>query len=238
MSAVVAELVPRRRTVDDLLADARSGLDRLTPSRPPRRSATGRCSSTSGRTRSGSSRARSRARWWSSATSSSGGSTRPATRGCPRRRTTCSLVVLCSEGYTSSLAAAALQELGVHGATDLAGGFVAWQRAGLPVAAGGTPAGSRSGSRPVRLAVDAARAEVRVHGRPVPLSAHQLRLLVALQRAAGAVVPRAVAAAEAGLDPASPRAVDVLVCRLRRRLGPEAGRLVTVRGLGFRLLAG
>jgi rhodanese-related sulfurtransferase len=43
------------------------------------------------------------------------------------------VIVFCSEGYTSSLAAAALQELGVHGATDLDGGFCAWQRAGLPV---------------------------------------------------------------------------------------------------------
>jgi len=41
--------------------------------------------------------------------------------------------VMCVEGYTSSLAAASLQDLGVAGATDLAGGFRAWQRAGLPV---------------------------------------------------------------------------------------------------------
>jgi rhodanese-related sulfurtransferase len=32
-------------------------------------------------------------------------------------------VVLCSEGYTSSLAAAALQDLGLHRATDVAGGY-------------------------------------------------------------------------------------------------------------------
>ena len=43
------------------------------------------------------------------------------------------VVVLCQEGYTSSLAAAALQQLGLHRATDLAGGFAAWQAAGLPV---------------------------------------------------------------------------------------------------------
>ena len=42
------------------------------------------------------------------------------------------VVVLCSEGYTSSLAAAALQDLGVHGATDVVGGFHAWVAAGLP----------------------------------------------------------------------------------------------------------
>jgi rhodanese-related sulfurtransferase len=42
------------------------------------------------------------------------------------------VVVFCSEGYTSSLAAAALQDLGLHRATDLAGGFQAWKAAGLP----------------------------------------------------------------------------------------------------------
>jgi rhodanese-related sulfurtransferase len=42
-------------------------------------------------------------------------------------------VILCSEGYTSSLAAAVLQDLGLHRATDLIGGYKAWARAGLPV---------------------------------------------------------------------------------------------------------
>lgn len=44
------------------------------------------------------------------------------------------VVVVCSEGYSSSLAAAALQELGLRNATDLEGGFQAWKAAGLPVA--------------------------------------------------------------------------------------------------------
>ena len=43
------------------------------------------------------------------------------------------VVILCSEGYTSSLAAASLQDLGLHRATDLVGGFHAWKAAGLPV---------------------------------------------------------------------------------------------------------
>jgi rhodanese-related sulfurtransferase len=43
------------------------------------------------------------------------------------------LIVMCNEGYQSSLAAAALQELGHADATDLAGGFQAWRDAGLPV---------------------------------------------------------------------------------------------------------
>jgi rhodanese-related sulfurtransferase len=43
------------------------------------------------------------------------------------------VIVTCQEGYTSSLAAAALQDLGLQRATDLDGGFKAWQEAGLPV---------------------------------------------------------------------------------------------------------
>jgi rhodanese-related sulfurtransferase len=42
------------------------------------------------------------------------------------------VIVVCSEGYASSLAAASLQDLGLHRATDLAGGFHAWRAAGLP----------------------------------------------------------------------------------------------------------
>ena len=46
-------------------------------------------------------------------------------------------IVVCSEGYASSLAAAGLRELGLHRATDLDGGFVAWAAAGLPTRPGG-----------------------------------------------------------------------------------------------------
>jgi rhodanese-related sulfurtransferase len=42
------------------------------------------------------------------------------------------VVVVCNEGYTSSLAAAALQDLGIRRATDLIGGYRAWRAAGLP----------------------------------------------------------------------------------------------------------
>jgi rhodanese-related sulfurtransferase len=42
------------------------------------------------------------------------------------------VIITCQEGYTSSLAAASLQDLGLSRATDLAGGFAAWQAAGLP----------------------------------------------------------------------------------------------------------
>jgi rhodanese-related sulfurtransferase len=43
------------------------------------------------------------------------------------------VIVFCSEGYTSSLAAAALQDLGLWRATDMVGGFHAWRATGLPL---------------------------------------------------------------------------------------------------------
>jgi rhodanese-related sulfurtransferase len=43
------------------------------------------------------------------------------------------VVLVCNEGYASSLAAALLQDLGLPRATDLDGGFQAWIAAGLPV---------------------------------------------------------------------------------------------------------
>lgn len=45
------------------------------------------------------------------------------------------LVLICDEGYQSSLAAATLQLLGLPRATDVVGGFRAWRAAGLPVLA-------------------------------------------------------------------------------------------------------
>src|SRR2546423_2933649 len=43
------------------------------------------------------------------------------------------IIVVCNEGFASSLAAATLQQLGLRNATDLIGGFQAWRAAGLPV---------------------------------------------------------------------------------------------------------
>ncbi|HEY2490273.1 MAG TPA: rhodanese-like domain-containing protein [Streptosporangiaceae bacterium] len=54
----------------------------------------------------------------------------PQARGYETR-----VIIMCSAGYTSSLAAASLQDLGLANATDLAGGFQAWAAAGLPVTA-------------------------------------------------------------------------------------------------------
>lgn len=42
------------------------------------------------------------------------------------------VIIACQEGYTSSLAAAALHDIGLRRATDLNGGFAAWRAAGLP----------------------------------------------------------------------------------------------------------
>jgi rhodanese-related sulfurtransferase len=43
------------------------------------------------------------------------------------------LVVVCNEGYSSSLAAHALQRIGFFNATDMIGGFHGWRTAGLPI---------------------------------------------------------------------------------------------------------
>jgi rhodanese-related sulfurtransferase len=56
------------------------------------------------------------------------GASDPALAGDLGRR----VVVVCDEGYQSSLAAATLQDLGFVNATDLVGGFQAWRDAGLP----------------------------------------------------------------------------------------------------------
>jgi rhodanese-related sulfurtransferase len=47
----------------------------------------------------------------------------------PSRR----VVLICAHGYSSSLAAAMLLDLGYEGATDVIGGFESWAAAGLPV---------------------------------------------------------------------------------------------------------
>jgi rhodanese-related sulfurtransferase len=49
------------------------------------------------------------------------------------------VIVICNEGYQSSLAAVTLQELGVTRATDIDGGFQAWRAASLPGRQPGEP---------------------------------------------------------------------------------------------------
>ena len=55
------------------------------------------------------------------------------------------VIIMCSRGYASSLAAACLQDIGLFNATDLAGGFVAWAAVGLP-----HQPGTALGAAPVR----------------------------------------------------------------------------------------
>lgn len=54
------------------------------------------------------------------------------------------LVLMCAQGFQSSLAAAMLQDLGLAHATDMEGGFERWQADGLPV----LPASGRTHARP------------------------------------------------------------------------------------------
>ncbi|MFE0677507.1 rhodanese-like domain-containing protein [Streptomyces sp. NPDC058867] len=56
------------------------------------------------------------------------------------------VVVVCNEGYASSLAAESLHRLGLRRATDLVGGFQAWRTAGLPVTGAEPGSATESGS--------------------------------------------------------------------------------------------
>ena len=56
------------------------------------------------------------------------GATHPAIGGLDRP-----IILLCAQGYSSSLAVATLLELGASDVTDVIGGFEAWRAAGLPV---------------------------------------------------------------------------------------------------------
>ena len=55
------------------------------------------------------------------------------------------VILLCNQGYASSLAAATLKQLGLVNATDLVGGFEAWAAAGLPVQPMGRDGDGRPG---------------------------------------------------------------------------------------------
>jgi rhodanese-related sulfurtransferase len=126
-------------TVDELLADARSRLDRLEPGAARSAVAAGAVlvdiRSDAQRARDGrvpgAVRVPRNVLEWRCAPSSA---YRDPALSDPRTR----IVLMCDEGYQSSLAAATLQDLGMPLATDLAGGFQAWRAAGLPVEA---PAG-------------------------------------------------------------------------------------------------
>ncbi|KQY58265.1 sulfurtransferase [Aeromicrobium sp. Root495] len=67
----------------------------------------------------------------------------------PQARVGQEWIVFCTEGYTSSLAAAALTSLGIL-AADVVGGIKGWERAGLPVVATVTPVETVVGTPPLQ----------------------------------------------------------------------------------------
>ena len=89
------------------------------------------------------------------------------------------------------------------------------------------------------LALDEERRETTLKGRPVALSSKEFGLLSALFGAQGKAVSRGVLLSSLwGYKEGSEintRALDMLVARLRRKLGPESSRVVTVPRLGYRL---
>ena len=124
---------PGRRTIEQVLADSRARLDRLSPQQAQRAVSAGAVLVD---IRPAAQRAaegaipgaliveRNVLEWRFDPASAA---------RLPQASYDAHVIVFCSESYTSSLAAVALQDLGVRHATDLDGGFVAWQAAGLPV---------------------------------------------------------------------------------------------------------
>jgi DNA-binding response OmpR family regulator len=81
------------------------------------------------------------------------------------------------------------------------------------------------------------RLAVRIGDREAVLTRTQFRLLGALLATPGHTLSRA-ALIEAGIgDLVCPRTVDVHIKEIRRKLGPDAWRVETVRGRGYRCLS-
>ena len=133
MSAPVLPRPSGARTIDELLAEARARLDRVTPTQAAARIADGAVlvdiRPAAQRAREGEVPGslvveRNVLEW---RFDPAGDARLPEASGYD-----VDVIVLCSEGYTSSLAADALRSLGLHRATDVIGGFHAWAAAGLP----------------------------------------------------------------------------------------------------------
>lgn len=89
------------------------------------------------------------------------------------------------------------------------------------------------------LTVDLERYEVRVKSRPAPLTTKEFDLLKHLIQAHGAARSRDQLLEQVwGHEQAQEldtRTVDQHIARLREKLGPEAGRVITVKNIGYRL---
>lgn len=88
------------------------------------------------------------------------------------------------------------------------------------------------------LVLDTRQQRASVDGQPLALTAQELRVLAYLMHRAGQVVPRTELAEHLyGSDAErDSNTIEVFVARLRRKLPP--GSIETVRGLGYRLVAG
>jgi two-component system phosphate regulon response regulator PhoB len=86
------------------------------------------------------------------------------------------------------------------------------------------------------LVIDPGRHEVLIQGEAVDLTASEFRLLHLLARRPGWVLTRAniVEGVHGEEYPVTDRAVDVKIVALRKKLGPAAGYIETVRGVGYR----
>lgn len=121
--------------VEDLLDEARSGLERLTPAQTLERMRSGEAvvvdireeerRARDGRVPGAVEIDRNVLEWRCAPASE----WRDERVSDPQR----TLVVMCNQGYQSSLAAATLQRLGLPRATDMDGGFARWRADGLPV---------------------------------------------------------------------------------------------------------
>jgi len=130
MSEVASESSRQQRTVHDLLADARARLDRPDPHR------------TATMVRQGAILVDTRPGWQREQEGELPGALviershlewrlDPASDARIPEATNHDVtwIVVCSEGYSSSLAAASLQDIGLRNATDLDGGYQAWKKA-------------------------------------------------------------------------------------------------------------
>lgn len=125
-------MTPKRRSIDQLLSEARSRLARLRPHEAHRAQQAGavlidtrpeESRETEGRLPGAVVIERTVLEWRLD----------PASEArLPFASYDMHVVIVCNEGYSSSLAAATLQDLGIQMATDMDGGYRAWKAAGLP----------------------------------------------------------------------------------------------------------